>query len=53
MWADDALWIPILLRDSYFNGRFLFDGEQMLGQQLIEITRGQALPWDDPSLPSS
>lgn len=37
MWADDALWVPILLRGGYFSGRFVFDGELMLEHQLIEL----------------
>ncbi|MEO1339071.1 MAG: 8-oxo-dGTP diphosphatase [Myxococcota bacterium] len=31
MWADDRLWLPRLLAREPFDGRFLFDGEEMLG----------------------
>ena len=31
MWADDRVWMPLLLLGKKFNARFLFDGDQMLG----------------------
>lgn len=31
MWADDELWMPSLLAGRSFEGRFLFDGDAMLG----------------------
>ena len=31
MWADDRIWVPLLLEGRKFTGRFLFDGDQMLG----------------------
>ena len=34
MWADDALWMPLLLAGKSFDGRFLFDGDEMLGYHL-------------------
>ncbi|MEM6639350.1 MAG: 8-oxo-dGTP diphosphatase [Pseudomonadota bacterium] len=30
MWADDALWLPRLLRGEVFDGRYIFDGDNML-----------------------
>lgn len=30
MWQDDALWIPLLLRDQPFHGYFLFDQDTMI-----------------------
>jgi 8-oxo-dGTP diphosphatase len=30
MWADDRLWLPLMLRETPFDGRFIFDGERML-----------------------
>jgi len=30
MWADDALWLPLLLQGRKFRGYFVFDGELML-----------------------
>jgi 8-oxo-dGTP diphosphatase len=30
MWADDRLWLPHLLAGRRFQGRFLFDGDEML-----------------------
>jgi 8-oxo-dGTP diphosphatase len=35
MWADDRLWIPLLLAGRPFRGRFVFDGEQMLDHELL------------------
>jgi 8-oxo-dGTP diphosphatase len=34
MWADDRLWFPHLLNGHYFLGRFLFDGDALLGYQM-------------------
>ena len=34
MWADDRLWYPLLQQGRRFEGRFLFDGEIMLGCEL-------------------
>jgi 8-oxo-dGTP diphosphatase len=31
MWADDWLWYPLMLAGTRFDGRFLFDGDRMLG----------------------
>jgi 8-oxo-dGTP diphosphatase len=31
MWADDRLWFPLMLAGTRFDGRFLFDGDRMLG----------------------
>ena len=36
MWADDRLWLPVLLAGRRFDGRFLFDGDSMLGYALSE-----------------
>jgi len=37
MWADDALWLPLLLRGQRFRGYFIFDGDSML-DSLVEET---------------
>lgn len=34
MWADDALWIPLMLAGEPFDGRFVFDGDRMLDHSL-------------------
>ena len=34
MWADDALWLPLLIAGQHFEGRFLFDGDAMLDHVL-------------------
>lgn len=41
MWADDRLWIPLLLEGKPFVGRFLFDGDQMLGGELEFVEQCQ------------
>jgi 8-oxo-dGTP diphosphatase len=30
MWADDRVWMPLLLAGRRFDGRFVFDGDRML-----------------------
>ncbi len=34
MWADDRLWIPLMLAGKKFVGRFLFDDDALLGYEL-------------------
>ena len=34
MWADDRIWLPLLLEGQAFSGRYLFDGDTMLDYQL-------------------
>lgn len=34
MWADDRLWFPHLLAGDFFEGRFLFAGDEMLDHVL-------------------
>jgi 8-oxo-dGTP diphosphatase len=34
MWADDALWLPMLLAGQTFRGRFIFDGDRMVDHEL-------------------
>lgn len=34
MWADDRLWIPLMLAGKKFSGRFLFDGDVMRHYEL-------------------
>lgn len=36
MWADDRLWLPLMLAGKRFRGRFLFDGERMVTCDLAE-----------------
>jgi 8-oxo-dGTP diphosphatase len=35
MWADDEIWLPFLLREEPFLGRFIFDRDQLLDHQMI------------------
>ncbi|HOD99809.1 MAG TPA: 8-oxo-dGTP diphosphatase [Kiritimatiellia bacterium] len=34
MWADDRVWMPLVLANRKFHGRFLFEDEQMLGCEI-------------------
>jgi 8-oxo-dGTP diphosphatase len=34
MWADDRLWFPFMLAGQSFQGRFLFDGDILLGHHV-------------------
>jgi 8-oxo-dGTP diphosphatase len=36
MWADDALWLPLLLAGRGFRGSFIFDGDDMLDSRVEE-----------------
>lgn len=35
MWADDRLWVPLMLAGRWFVGRFLFDDDQLLGCEIL------------------
>ena len=37
MWADDALWLPILIAGDTFHGRFIFDGDRMVDHDLVRL----------------
>jgi 8-oxo-dGTP diphosphatase len=34
MWEDDRIWLPLLLADETFSGRFVFDGDVMLDAEV-------------------
>jgi 8-oxo-dGTP diphosphatase len=34
MWADDRLWLPLVLEDVPFSGRYVFEGDVMLDHEL-------------------
>lgn len=36
MWADDRMWLPLMLAGRPFRGRFVFDGDAMLDHELID-----------------
>jgi 8-oxo-dGTP diphosphatase len=44
MWADDRVWLPLLIEERSFLGRFLFDGDQMLGCEMELLDGKNALP---------
>lgn len=35
MWADDALWLPLLVARKRFSGRFVFDGDRMVDHEIV------------------
>lgn len=37
MWADDALWLPMLIAGDRFRGRFVFDGDRMVDHDLSKL----------------
>jgi 8-oxo-dGTP diphosphatase len=37
MWADDRLWLPLLLEGQRFLGRFLFEEDAMLGHSVETV----------------
>ena len=37
MWADDQFWIPMLLDNQLFKGRFLFNEDRMLDYELSQV----------------
>lgn len=34
MWADDRLWLPLVLAGERIRGRFIFDGDEMVDQEV-------------------
>ncbi len=34
MWADDVIWLPLMLEGKPFVGRFIFDGDAMLDHEV-------------------
>jgi 8-oxo-dGTP diphosphatase len=34
MWADDSLWLPLMLKGTRFRGFFIFDGDTMLDSKV-------------------
>lgn len=34
MWADDRIWVPLMLAGTRFEGRFVFDGDTMLDHEV-------------------
>ena len=37
MWADDAIWLPMLLAGERFRGWFVFDGDRMLDHRVERL----------------
>ena len=34
MWVDDRMWLPLMLANKHFQGRFLFDGDDLVDHDL-------------------
>lgn len=44
MWADDPLWLPLLVRGGRFWGRFVFEGERMIDHEVsADVTTAEAI----------
>jgi len=43
MWADDPLWLPLVLKGDYIRARFVFDGDTMLTKKVESHPHG-AIP---------
>lgn len=37
MWQDDPLWIPLMIKELQFDGKFLFDGDRMLDHLITTL----------------
>ena len=48
MWEDDAVWLPLLLREQPFSGRFVFDGESMLTNEVDLLAAPAFAPGEPP-----
>lgn len=35
MWADDRVWLPLMIDGRRFHGRFIFDGDAMLDHDVV------------------
>lgn len=35
MWADDRIWLPLMLDGRRFHGRFIFDGDAMVDHHVV------------------
>ena len=44
MWADDALWLPLMLAGETFEGKFVFDGDIMLQNEVAVVERQEDGP---------
>jgi 8-oxo-dGTP diphosphatase len=40
MWADDPLWVPLMLAGKPFVGYFVFDADNMLDHDVRELSNG-------------
>ena len=44
MWEDDGIWLPEMLDGKYFDGRYLFDDDKMLGHELDLMDSADHIP---------
>jgi 8-oxo-dGTP diphosphatase len=47
MWQDDEIWLPLMLREQWFRGHFIFDGESLLDYQILDGKGTRILDQDD------
>jgi len=40
MWQDDRLWVPLMLQEQWFDGRFIFDDDVMLSHVIVTEADG-------------
>ena len=50
MWADDEIWLPMMLRGEIFDGRYIFDGDQMLDHRFRDPPCLDAIANNDPAI---
>jgi len=50
MWADDALWLPMMLRGEIFDGRYIFDGDTMVDYAFRSPPRLADIAADRPDI---
>ena len=46
MWADDRVWLPLLVAGRRFAGRFIFDGDRMVDYEVT--VEGESVPLKSP-----
>ena len=42
MWEDDQYWMPVMLSNRLFTGRYIFDGDRMVDMELVLHNDNQA-----------
>lgn len=50
MWADDALWLPRILRGEIVDGRYIFDGDRMVDHAFAQPAVLADIALDRPTI---